>query len=242
MKTGDMIQTVKDNLGNRNTGRIGSRTVDAVVLEAINLALPHCVLEAQPDYYNRTATIDLVVGTRVYPLPTLDTDSSPIKIKDLYGNRCSRADGTSIDIKQLNYAAFVKITQNYELDYVGTPSYFALWGKENKLTLDYFPSEPYLLTLYAEVYPPIILSGQDTVPLPLDDQWNIVVESFATKHCYLKLQQERMYMIWDDLYKKQKASISREENQKQSKNIDAGSKTLMVGDPVSDPFVNNWNN
>ena len=87
----DMINNVKDNLGNRVSGTIGSRTVDTVVLEAINLAIPHTVQEAQPDYYNRTATISVLVGTRVYSLPTLDSDGDTIRIKDIYSHRAFRA-------------------------------------------------------------------------------------------------------------------------------------------------------
>ena len=178
MKVQDMIDTVKDNLGNRASGRIGSRSVDVVVLEALNLAVPHCVQEAQPDYYNRTATINLIADTftasdppvqltvaqRVYPLPTLDDQGNPIRIKDIYSHRVYRGDGSDVVMKHLTYIEFVKMTSNYNLDYVGTPAYYALWGKDNDMTLDYFPSEPYTMILYVESYPDLITSAMLQTP------------------------------------------------------------------------------
>ena len=172
---------------------------------------------------------------------TVDTDGDVLRIKNIYGYRCTRAGGTSISIIQLNFAEFVKRTSNYELDYTGTPSYFGLWGKTNRLTLDYFPSEDYLFTMYVEAYPQQILATNVNTPLPIDDQWNIVVEAFATKHCFLKLQQTEMYIIWQKLYEDQKASISRNESTKQSENIHVGSKIPSVTDPALNPMARTWN-
>lgn len=241
MTNGEMIQTVKDNLGNRNSGRIGGRDIDTVVLEALNLAVPHCVQEAQPDYYNRTAEIAMVVGTREYDLPTVDTEGDPLKIKNIYGYRCTRGGGTDVNVQQLNFAEFVKRTSNYKLNYTGTPHYFALWGKNNRLTFDYFPSESMTLTLYVEAYPQVISALSLNSALPVDDQWNIVVEAFATKHCFLKLQQSEMYLIWEKLYDDQKASITRDENVKQGENIYQGYKTQLITDPALDPRIRRWN-
>jgi hypothetical protein len=257
MKTSDMIQTVKDNLGNRNSGRIGGRDIDVVVLEAINLAVPHCVLEAQPDYYNRTATINFLStkykqpvadppvisqnAQREYELPTIDSDGEPLTIKNVYGFRCARTDGSFVKMMQLNFKEFVDRTANYDLDFEGTPQYFGFWGKTNTLHLDYIPSEDYTFTMYVEAFPQVILSTQLNTQLPINDQWNIVVESFATKHCFLKLQQTEMFIIWEKLYKDQKKSIGRDESVKQGENIRQGDKRGMSTDPALDPRVSRWN-
>ena len=195
------------------------------------------------DEYNTDDPPVLIqAAQREYDLPIIDTDGAEIRIKDIYGHRCFRADGTEVSMLHLTYNNFIKRTPNFPLNFVGTPSYFALWGKSNKLYLDYFPSEDYTLTLYVESYPIIMRSTQLTTPLPVDPQWDIVVEAFATKHCYLKLQQTEMYQFWDDLYDRQKSSISRNESTKQSHNVDAGAKVPSISDPVLNPFINNWNN
>jgi hypothetical protein len=77
--------------------------------------------------------------------------------------------------------------------------------------------------------------------MPIHAQWDLAVEAFTTKYCYLKLQQTEMYAVWDDLYNKQKASLSRDESDKQSKNISASGNNPSVSDPLLDPFVNQWN-
>jgi hypothetical protein len=241
MTNQQMINNIKDNLGNRSSGRIGSRTTDAVVLDALNLAVPHTVLEAQPDYYNRETSINVVAGTRTYELPTVDTEGDTIRIKDIYAHRMFRLSGTEVIVRQLNYADFVKRTADYDLNFEGTPSYFSLWGKNNTLTFDFVPTEIFTLRLYVEVYPNLITSGNLSSALPIDDQWNIVVEAYATKHCYLKMQQTEMYQFWQELYDREKAAVSRQENKLDSKNISASSKKPHVNDPLLNPFVRNWN-
>lgn len=237
----DLIDTVKDNLGNRSSGRIGNRSVDVVVLEALNLALPHAVLEAQPDYYKRTCTINIVTGTQAYDLPVLDDDGIDIRIKNIYAVRCSRAGGTGVHLEQTSFVSFVKDTPDYDQENEGLPSKFALWGKTNKLYLNYVPTEDLTLTLFVETHPITITSVNLTDPLPIGDEWNIVLEAFTTQHCYLKLQQLDMYTIWNDLYLKQKAAISRDSNEKDSHGIGVGTPGGCSNDPLLDPFVSRWN-
>lgn len=237
-----MLNTVKDNLGNRASGRIGSRDVDTVVLEAINLAVPHCTQEAQPDYYNRVALLNLVLGQREYDLPTVDTDGETIKIKDIYSHRLVREQGaTEVHIQRLNYSEFVRRTPNFSIEYTGTPSYYSLWGKKNKVYFDYFPSELFTMTLYVKVYPKVLTISDYNLELPIEEQWQIAIEAYATKHCYLKLQQTEMYAVWQDLYDREKVSISRDVNEKHSEGIDAGDRRMEITDPVLDPRARTWN-
>ena len=233
-----IIDTVKDNLGNRATGRIGGRSIDTVCLEVLNYAVPHLVQEAQPDYYNRTAIIPLVQASREYDMPVLDTDGDTIRVKDLHSWRCYRVSGTEVKLDKLNYRQFVNRITDFEQETVGTPRWFSIWGKNNTIYIDYFPSEDMTLKLFVETYPNEIKSSELKTPLPLHDQWTIVVEAFVTQHCFLKLQQSEMYVIWRDLYLTQKASISRNESQKHS--LEA-SPQGGVSDPVLDPFVGRWN-
>jgi hypothetical protein len=236
-----MINSIKDNLGNRASGRIGSRTVDAVVFDALNLALPHLVVEAQPDYYNREADVIVNIGQRTYSLPVVDSDEATIRVKDIYSHRLTRNDGTDVIVAQLNYADFVKRTSDYELNVTGTPSYFSVWGSKNLLTFDFIPSEQLTLRLYVEVYPQPIAADNLSGPLPIDEQWNVCVEAYATKHIYLKMQQTEMYQFWQELYDREKAAITRMESKLHSKNIRVGSRVQTLTDPALNPAVRNWN-
>jgi hypothetical protein len=241
MTAQDMINTVKDNLGNRASGRIGNRAVDTVVLEAINLAVPHITLEAQPDYYNRTATVSLTTSSQVYNLPTVDSDGVDIRVKDIVSYRCYRSDGTPIMLEQIPFVKFVRLAPDYEQAIEGIPTYFSLWGSSNKIYLNNLPSEALTLKLFVEVYPTLISSSNLNSPLAIDDQWLLAVEAFATQHCYLKLQQTQMYTIWNDLYLKQKGSLSRNEDRKHGHGMQVGQSSGYVSDPVLDPTVTGWN-
>jgi hypothetical protein len=241
MTNQEMINSIKDNLGNRTSGRIGSRTVDAVVLDALNLALPHLVVEAQPDYYNRETDVTINIGQRTYAMPVVDSDDDVIRVKDIYSFRMTRADGTDIMVQQLNYADFIKRTSDYELNVGGTPSFFSVWGSQNKFTFDYVPAEIFKFRLYVEVYPNTIAADNLSGALPIDDQWNVCVEAYATKHIYLKMQQTEMYQFWQELYDREKAAITRMESKQHSKNIKVGSRTPTLSDPALNPAVKNWN-
>lgn len=241
MTAQDMINTVKDNLGNRASGRIGNRAVDTVVLEAINLAVPHITIEAQPDYYNRTATISLITSSQVYDLPVIDSDGADIRVKDIIAHRCYKSDGTPVMLEQVTFAKFVRLAPDYEQAIEGIPTYFSLWGSTNKLYLNNLPSEALTLKLFVETYPIAISSSNLNSPLAIDDQWSLAVEAFATQHCYLKLQQTQMYTIWNDLYLKQKGSISRNEDRKHGHGMQVGKSSGYVSDPVVDPFTERYN-
>lgn len=241
MKTQDMINAVKANLGNRASGRIGGFDIDVAALNAINIVLPQMLQENDPEYYQRTASLSLVTSTREYDLPVADSDGNTIKIKDIYAHRCYRADGTEVSLLQLNYKDFVERTINYNLEFEGTPKYFAIWGRGQKFYLDYLPSEDYTMTLYVETYANLLSAADLNTALPLDDRWNLVLESGTTAYLYLKLQQLDMYQFWQDLYLKQKASVGRTELEKQTKNIEVGMRTPLVTDPVNDPSVRRWN-
>ena len=253
MTVQDMIDNVKNNLGNRATGRIGSTNVDIAVLQILNYAVPYTVIESQPDYYNREGQIYLETGAREYYLPSLDTDGNTIRIKDIYSHRCTRgpiteerdayfvATGTDVPLTHLNYLEFVNKTSVYNQQYTGTPSCYALWGKDNKLHLDYFPSENLLLQLYVEVYPNEITESDLQLDLPVQDQWAFIVEAFATKIAFLKLQQSLMYSIWDDIYQRHKEAITRTEYEKQSHSLYQGYKQYDAASPALNPLYHRWN-
>jgi len=241
MTTQEMITVIRDNLGDRTSGRIGSRDVDTVILESINIGIPQLVQELQPDYYNRTATINIVSGTAVYDLPVVDDDGGNIRIKDIYSHKVFNSAGTPYVFKQLNYHKFVEATRGLTEDIEGTPLYFALWGRSNKLHLDYVPTEDYTMHLYVESYPIAISATQLGTALPIDDEWLLVLESFCTAHCYLKLQQSQSYAIWQDNYLKQRDSVARSVNEKQSHGLGIGEGRARITDPVNDPSQRSWN-
>lgn len=241
MTAQELINTVSDNLGNRSGGTIGSRTVSTVILEGINLGLPHLVQEAQPDYYNRITTLSVVAGTREYTLPVVDDDGGTIRIKDIYDVKGYRSDGTTPHtFVHVGFKEFINRTRGIVKDTTGNPQYFALWGKTNKIYFDYVPSENMTMEMYIETYPIAVSDTQLNVALPMDDEWNLVLEAFVTAHCYLKLQQVQMYTIWNDRYIKQKASVSRSTLSKQSHNQQMGGVT-SVSDPLLDPFIRRYN-
>ncbi len=240
-----MIDNIASNLGNRNSGVIGNQPVASVILSAINLAIPHLAQECDPDYYKRVVTLPVVAGTREYILPVLDDSGQTLRIKDILAWQFADEDDNSCTMEMRNWTDFVRRNPDYTKGFtsgdVGTPTEFAIWKDGTQLYFNEVPDRVYYLILYVNAYPSTIASNKVNEAMPIDDQWLIAVEAYATAHCYLKLQQVQMYQFWQDLYLKEKASINRTEQRKQTQGISAGPYSQGINDPVLDPFRKSWN-
>lgn len=235
----EMMDAVKTNLGNRNSGTIGSQSVDVVVLSGINSGLNQILLKYNPTYYNRTAELAIVSGTREYTLPILDTNNKAIRIKDILSYRLSRTDGTDVSLAQMEWTNFIKRTTDYKLEVEGTPSIFSIWDK--KIHFDMVPSENFTLELFIESYS-VPLTTQDLgYTLPIESDWDVMLESFATSHVYLKLQQVQMAAVWNLKYEQQKSEVPGSARKLQQKGLSVGNQANSISDPVNDPFTCRWN-
>ena len=239
MTTQDMLNSIKCNIGNRVTGTIGGFPVDTVVLQGINKALYQVLSKYNPDYYNRSATLAIDTTNRVYTLPTSDLLGNFIRIKDILSFRCSRADGTQVVLAQLNYVDFVKATPNFTLVLTGVPRYFAIW--EGKLILDYISSQALTLAMYVESYPITLTISDLNYVLPVEENWEMMIEAYATSHVYLKLQQTQMAQTWMMRYTEQTNTVPGSIRQKQTHGISSMGHIASISDPVNNPLVNGWN-
>jgi hypothetical protein len=240
-----MIDNIASNLGNRNSGVIGNQPVNSVILSAINLAIPHLAQECDPDYYKTTVTISLVAGTREYTLPTLDDNGDTLRIKEIIAYHFYDEDNNQQCIHMRNFTDLVRgnpnFTWGYTLGNTATPTEFSLWDSGTKLIFNYTPDRVYNLRLYVDRYPGTILVANVNEPMPIDDQWIIAIEAYATAHCYLKLQQTQMYQFWQDLYLREKKSINRTEQRNHAHGISASNPTRNINDPLLDPFARSYN-
>lgn len=197
MTTKELITAIAGNLGNRAEGTIGGEAVDTVILRAINLAVPQCVKLANPTYYEETATLSLE-DTNIFDYPTIDSK----RIKDILNFRVTRSDGTPVTVVQKTFSEFVFCTADYEQAIEGTPSLLAFHN--NKIYINRVPSETLTMILYCEVWPKEIATTGTSVALPIDAEWELAVEAYATHYCYLKLQQFTAAQYWLGLFNDQK--------------------------------------
>ncbi|MDB4261294.1 hypothetical protein N9878_00365 [bacterium] len=194
-----LITNIETNLGDRATGVIGNTPVASVILQAVNLSVPQCVKLANPENYDRTLKMTLnAAGGREYDIPTVDGN----RIKDITHIRASRSDGTSLGISKVTFSQFVSMTLDYDQELEGVPSLLAF--REGKVIINRIPTETYNLTLFVEVYPIDLTNLDLEVALPIDPEWYLAVEAYATWYCYQKLQQANMAQYWLKTYEDQK--------------------------------------
>ena len=239
MLISEMVTSVKENLGNRSSGVIGGTPVDTVVLAGINKGFTQIIKLANPDYYTRFASLDLVVGTHEYPEPTVDKDGEPIKIKQILAVRLNRigefTTWASAQITAENYM----LTRKPSLEETGIPNLFLYQNKVFYFTK--YPDESWTFEMSVRVYPTAFTStAANTTEVPVDDIWHQTIESYATYYCFMKLQQMAEAGVWfgdyGDTKRENKAIINKQPAMKHP--------NALVGtpsDPLTDPFVRRWN-
>lgn len=227
----DLITSIEANLGDRATGVIGNQPVASVILKSVNFALPQCVKLANPEFYDETIEMQLTTaGGTEYVIPEVDGKL----VKDITHVRTSRVDGTPVSINKVTFAQFIQVTRDYDQQIQGVPSSLAY--REGKVLINRIPSEEYNLTLFAEVWPKNLTDLDLEVQLPIDNDWSLAVEAYATYYCYLKLQQVTMSDYWKDTYEEQK-SINVQTNRKKDIRGQGTGKMTVSGNVFLQPFV-----
>jgi hypothetical protein len=239
MLISEMVTSVKENLGNRSSGVIGGTPVDTVVLAGINKGFTQIAKMAAPEYYNRFATIPLVLGTNEYDIPVVDTDGNTIVVKQILSTRLTRTD------EQTTYGSAQITAENYmrarkpSTEETGIPNLFLYQNK--KILFTKFPDETWNFDMVVRVKPIPFTSAQANITeIPVDDIWEETIESYATYYCFMKLQQMAEAGTWfanySDTKRENKAVIN-----KQPKMNHPNSLEGLPTDPLTDPFVRRWN-
>lgn len=227
----EMITTIKSNLGNRSDGTIGTQPVDTAVLHAINIGLQECVKKTDPRDYDSTVEISIPSGTaQVIPLPLVEGR----RIKDIVRIRFVRdSDNNQTNIIRCTYDQFIILTPDQLAETEGTPSYISFY--KDSIYLNRVPTEDYTLVLYVELYPILLTVENLNEVLPINTEWDLAIEAYATHYCCLKLQQTVQAAYWKDLYReqvKQNTGIKRRRDMRGQ-----GVNIIQATEYVNNPFA-----
>ena len=234
----NVMDRVKNGLGNRSSGRIGGSSVDSVVVAGINKGFRSIIRLANPDYYNRFANLPLNPTNYAYIAPTSDIDGSTINIKQIMACSLVRTGDTStISARQITQEEFLKYDLQNSSD-TGTPDTFCYNG--GRLYFTKYPDDHYTLRMAVNAIPAEYSTSSTSVTLPIEEVWIDVVEAYAKAYCFKQLQQMKSAAYWEEtgnnLKREAKAVFNKQPAMKHP-NRDIG----YSGNPELNPFVKRFN-
>jgi len=199
MTVQQIIDNVKDHLGNRASGYIGSRATETVILDTINL----CLLKISKckkhiPAFEKVVTIAVSSGNYQYALPVMDSTGSQIKIKKFLRFVIAKpGETTGYNVSRITAFHRDRVFPLTNTSHTGRPAYYSIYG--SLMELYPFPDDIYTMTGRAIVYPSRVLAtGVDSgIGMEFDD----VIEEFATGECFARLQQPEDSNSWLSRYK-----------------------------------------
>ena len=188
-KTGtELVSAIKSHIGDRNNGKVGSTSVNDAVQDSINRALYDITRKHSFKELERAATISIVDSAYEYTMPTTDTDSNTISIKNILVATLQKAGETTVHRlvrinAQQRYRAYPDVSNTV----TGYPSHYTEFG--TKLNVFPYPDGSYTLTLYANTWPTLFAESTLGNAHPLGEYVNDLIENFAVADIFYKLEQ-----------------------------------------------------
>lgn len=193
-----IIDNVKDHLGNRASGYIGSRATETVILDAINLGvLKISKSKKHIACFEKLVSIAVTSGDYQYAMPVLDTLGTSIKIKKFLRFVIRKpAETTGYTVSRISPFQRDRIFPLTNTSHQGRPAYYSIYG--SLIELYPFPDDTYTMTGRAIVYPNTLIatSPETSLGMEFDD----VIEEFATGECFARLQQQEDASAWFTRY------------------------------------------
>lgn len=238
-KTGaELIDAVKSHLGDRDTGKIGSEEVSVAIRDSLNRSMYDIARKHSVNELEAIATISVSSSAYEYALPTTDTDSSTILIKNiLVANMVKVGETNTYTLIRIGarqrYRAFSDVTNTQ----TGYPTHYTEF--RGKLNLYPYPDTNYTITLYVNTWPTLFDENNIATAHPFGEYFNDLIENFAVADCFYKLGQIDDATLFHAKYE---VSLQRTVGAVRVK-PDWDVPTLITSksaDPASDPFVRHW--
>jgi len=238
-KTGtELITAVKDHLGDRASGYVGSRGVDDAVLDSVNKAV-----ERIPKKYNvialqKNLTISVTTAAYKYAVPVTDDSGNTIRIKNIFRLvRVLSGETTGYPVHKITtWKRDLVFPLTNSTVHSGPPSYYSIFA--GYIELYPYPDDTYSIYLRVNCFANKITSATQGQPQPLGEEWDDVIEAYATHDMFAKLQEPNDSKNWYDIYEEElkivKASLEDDPDWSPSS---AQFEEYRSNDYQNDPFI-----
>jgi hypothetical protein len=196
-KTGtELRNAVKSNLGARDTGKIGSSSVDAVVMDSINHAILEITLrDDTPALEDVLSTFAVTTADYRYALPTVNDAGTTVRLKNILSVR-QQLSGDDIIYPMQRIG--LKMRDRYfpytNTSLTGRPEYYSIY--QGYIELYPFPDSTYNLYWRFNIWPTLFTEDTMGSSHPYGPEWDFVIEFSATASCFYKLQQIDDAKLW----------------------------------------------
>jgi hypothetical protein len=237
MTSTEFVTAVKDHIGDRQSGRIGSQTVDAACLASVNKAIRHIakIPNFNPAEQQESGNIAVTSGNYSYSTPTFThgTIKSIISVT-------SQASGetTGRFLEELPRVSFSKYFPLMDSSRTGRPNSFTMQHKTTILLYPW-PDGNYTVSMLVNCFPNELGLGEDS---PYDEIWDEAIEAYATFDVFAKLQQTQDASSWFAIYRVVKGETLGTLSKFPSRTMDiklkpCGNSINYGVEPGLDPFI-----
>ena len=233
----ELLDVVKGNLGDRQSGRIGSLPTDTAIMVAINRAVNRILKKYRPQGLQETISQAITTATYIYapPSPTIVGR----RIRDIINARMILSgETTGTILVQLMKQALIEVYPNMDSSRTEKPRFFTKWA--GKYEYYGWPNDNYAVYFFCNLWPADITVAATGTDLGVD--WDETIEAFATFHCFAKLQQTQDAQAWYGIFRNSQTAALGELRDQPAMVLDGNLRDLVGGDriPTSDardPFV-----
>lgn len=239
-RTADEIASmVIRNIGNRASGKIGGDNVRDAILDFVRNAVEYLAArENIPPIYRR-ASLSINTANYIYDLPVVDTDSQTIRIKHVLRVTALREGETrAYVLEQLSPRRRDALFPRTSTDVTtGRLQYYTIFG-EDEIEVYPYPDVNHELSIRCTVWPTRLASLSTRQPFP--EQWDIVIEAFATYYAFAALQLNEDANWWAGEAEKRLYYVlqASRENPDWEPALEPSSDSIITGpDPALNPFL-----
>lgn len=196
----ELVNSVKSNIGDRQTGTIGSLSVDSAALNAINTCLIKIAKKKKHiKEFEKWATINVTSSTYLYPMPVLDTLGVAIRVKKILRIVSVRSgEVTGVPLERIHPLRRDTIFPLTNTSRVGRPTIYSCYS--NTIELFPFPEDNYTLQMRVITWP--VALTINSANSGLGEEFDSVIEEYSTSECFSKLQQHEDAAVWMLKYEK----------------------------------------
>lgn len=196
----DLVVSVKDNLGNRERGQIGSREINLVVVSNLNAgAMQIGKAKKHIAALEKLITIAVTTAGYIYPVPVVDTNNATIRIKKfikLHSIRNGETTGFPLQrIHPLRRDSLFPITSTNNS--VGRPRLYSQYS--TNLEFYPYPDTSYTINGRAIIWPTVFDINSSSSGL--GEEFDNVLTDYATMACFQNLQQLEDANYWNNQFK-----------------------------------------